>query len=173
MQGIIRSIFSHTLVLEVDEVPEFEEGTKVDVTIKKHFEKRSKDANAYFHVLVDKLRQKLNISFTACKNMLITSYGQIEFIDDVSATVKTNIPPEYIREQEEPHMKLIQVDEDGVYWYRVYRKSRTYNSAEMAILIDGTVQECREQGIQTDTPDQIAKMVQVWGMKYENQKRCM
>ena len=174
MQGVIRSVFSNTLVLEVEEPPQIEAGTVVDVDIKIHRKRRSRDANAYFHVLVDKLRQKLNISFTACKNMLITSYGQIDFIDDVPATVKTNIPPEYMREQETPHMKMIQVDADGVFWYRVYRGSHTYNTAEMATLIDGTVLECKEQGIQTETPDEIAKMVQVWGMKYEeNQKRCL
>ena len=185
MQGVIRSVFSNTLVLEVDEPPQMEAGTIVDVDIKVHRERRSRDANAYFHVLVDKLRQKLNMSFTSCKNMLITSYGQIEFIDDIPATVKTNIPPEYMREQETPHMKMIQVEyqniqeyhqvvSEKVFWYRIYRGSHTYNTAEMAILIDGTVAECKELGIPTETPDQIAKMVQVWGEKYEeNQKRCM
>ena len=171
---MIRSVFSNTLVLEVDEPPQMDAGTIVDVDIKVHRNRRSRDANAYFHVLVDKLRQKLNISFTACKNMLITSYGQIDFIDDIPATVKTNIPPEYMREQETPHMKLIQIDEDCVFWYRVYRGSHTYNTAEMAILIDGTVQECKEQGIETATPNEIAKMVQLWGDRYEeNQKRCL
>lgn len=169
-KGMIRSVFASTLVLEVDQTPNIEVGEVVDIEIKKHREKRSKDANAYFHVLCDKLSKALNISFTSCKNMLITSYGQILFFDDVPATVKSNIPPEYVQEIEAEHMKLIQVDADGVFWYRVYRGSHTYNTLEMSQLIDGTVSECKLQNIETATPDEIARMMAVWN---ENQKHCI
>lgn len=171
-KGVIRSIFASTLLLEVDDSPNMAEGEIVEIEIKPYRERRSRDANAYFHVLVDKLRQKLNISFTSCKNMLISSYGQILFIDDAPATIKSNIPPEYVQEIESEHMKLIQVDADGVYWYRLYRGSHSYNTYEMSILIEGTIAECKAQDIETATPNEIARMMAVWGAKYEeNQKR--
>lgn len=96
------------------------------------------------------------------KNILITSYGQIEYIDDHALIYKTNAPIEYIQELEEAHMKFLKVGEDGAYWYKVYRGSHTYDSKEMAQLLDGTIQEAKEQGIETKTPDEILRMEQAW-----------
>ncbi|MBR4406029.1 MAG: hypothetical protein IKT30_06615 [Bacteroidaceae bacterium] len=133
--------------------------TEVDIEIKEHKERRSLNANAYFHRLVDELRQALRISFAACKNQLITSYGQIEYIGDNMATIKTNITPEEMLEVETLHCKLISVaDEDGVFWYRVYRGTHTYDTKEMSILIDGTVEECKAQGIETMTPNELERL---------------
>lgn len=37
--------------------------------------------------------------------------------------------------------------------YRIYRGSHTYDTKEMSIFISGIVEECKEQGIDTDTPE--------------------
>jgi low affinity Fe/Cu permease len=37
----------------------------------------------------------------------------------------------------------------------------------MQKLIAGTVQECENVGIETATPNEIAKMIAQWGEKYE------
>jgi len=158
--GTLKGKSGRSLMLEVSKDIPYEIGEELDITIDKHRKKRSRDANAYFHVLVDELRQVLDISFSACKNHLITSYGQIEYIGDEPATVKSNIPPEQMQEQETLHCKPIAVNnpEEGVYWYRVYRGSHTYNSKEMNILISGTVQEASAQGIEVLTPNEIARL---------------
>ncbi|WP_051538068.1 hypothetical protein [Butyrivibrio proteoclasticus] len=125
--------------------------------------KRSLDSNAYFHVLCDKLRQTLGISMAAMKNDLITTYGQIWYMDDGQAFIyKTNATPEFIREREEVHLELIKIGEDGAYWYRAYRGSHTYNTEEMARLIQGTVMECKDHGIETATPEEIERMQRLW-----------
>ena len=46
------------------------------LTAQKWREKRSKDANAYFFVLVGKIAQRLNLSVTECHNIAIAKYGQ-------------------------------------------------------------------------------------------------
>lgn len=135
------------------------------IKVSKKTKPRSLDSNAYFHVLCDKLRQRLGISMAACKNHLITSYGQIEYIDDVPLIYKTNAPVEYIQELEEAHLLFLKQGEDGAYWYRVYRGSHTYNSEEMALLIKGTIDEAKEQGIETATPDEVARMQELWRKK--------
>lgn len=132
---------------------------ELDVEIKRHRPHRSLSANAYFHVLCDKLRQALEMSMAECKNHLITSYGQVEYIGDQQAIVKTNIEPDKMAQAEYLHAALVKIDADGVYFYRVYRGSHTYNSAEMSKLIDGTVEECKAQGIETASPDEIARMI--------------
>lgn len=129
--------------------------------------RRSLDSNAYFHVLCDKLRQKLGISMARCKNELITSYGQIEYIDDNEpAVIKTNIEPETLAENETLHMKFIKFGDDGAFWYRVYRGSHTYTVEEMQKLIEGTIEECQLYGIETATPEDIAHMQYLWKEKY-------
>lgn len=158
MQGRIKGISGLTVMLELDGEIRFPVDELVDVEIKKHREKRSLCANSYFHVLCDKLRKVLGISLAACKNNLITSYGQIQYVDDLPLTYGTKAPPEYVRELEEIHMKLFRSEPDGWNWYVVYRGSHTYDTKEMAQLIDGTIEECKLQGIETLTPDELARM---------------
>ena len=147
-----------------EDVGDLEEITNKDLTleVKEQKEKRSLSANAYFHVLVDKLQKKLSrdshISFAAVKNHLICEYGQVWYLDDSPAVYKTNVPPEIMKDQEEPHCKLFRNGPDGAYWYRLYRGSHTYNTKEMYQLIQGTVEECKQQGIETKTPEEIARM---------------
>lgn len=147
--------------------------TKYDLLL--HKESRSLNANAYFHVLCDKLRKKMNVSFAYMKNQLITSYGQILYIDDAQTEpmyYKTNAPEEYVQELETMHMKCVNIStENGkaVYFYKMYRGSHTYNTAEMSQLISGTVQECEQQGIVTLTPDEITRLVNKWKVKGEKE----
>lgn len=141
----------------------FKEDLKIKVSRKK--ETRSLDSNGYFHVLARKLSQKLMISESACKNHLIASYGQPELYEDEAIIYKTNAPESYMIEREEIHTKLVKVGEENgkpIYFYRLYRGSHTYNTQEMSRLIDGTVQECKEQGIETATPDELAHMQMLW-----------
>jgi len=131
----------------------------------KEKKKRSLNANSYFHALCDKLRQKLNMSMACCKNHLITSYGQIEYIDGEQMIYKTNAPVEYMQELESVHSSCVKIAEENgkeVYFYRLYRGSHTYNTAEMSKLINGTVEECKAQGIETETPDKIREMLALW-----------
>ena len=136
-----------------------------------HREKRSLDSNSYFHVLCDKLRQKLGISMARCKNHLIADYGQIQYLDDGSPMIyKTNAPDDYMYELETIHTKCVKVTEENgieVFFYRIYRGSHTYNSAEMAKLIQGTVEECKQVGIETATPEELARMQALWESRYE------
>ena len=136
-----------------------------DLTERK--EKRSLDSNSYFHVLCDKLRQKLGISMAACKNHLITSYGQIDYDDQGrQVVIKANIPVESMQEQEFLHCLPVKAESNDVIFYRVYRGSHTYNSVEMQRLIQGTIDECKEQGIETATPNELARMAALWEKKH-------
>ena len=139
------------------------DGKDLKIKVTRATNPRSLDANAYFHVLCDKLRQKLGLSMAHMKNILITSYGQIEYISEGQALIyKTNAPVEYIQELEEAHMKFMKVGDDGAFWYKVYRGSHTYDSHEMHILLEGTIREAQDQGIETKTPDEIKRLEELW-----------
>ena len=46
--------------------------------------------------------------------------------------------------------------------YRIYKGSSEYDTKEMAILIDGIVQECQEQNIETIPPEEIEALKNAW-----------
>jgi len=137
--------------------------------VKEHKEKRSLDSNAYFHVLCDKLRQKMTppLSMAACKNYLITSYGQPEYDENGNMVyLKANIPTDKMAEIEYLHCLPVKCESENVIFYRVYRGSHTYNTAEMAQLIAGTVDECIVLGIETATPQELQRMAAAWESRY-------
>ncbi len=146
----------------------------MDIIVRKFKKKRSLDANAYFHVLNGKIADEMKISKARCKNILISRYGQPEFIaDEEIAVIKTNIPVDQMLELETLHTIPCGVEiQNGkeINFYKVYRGSHTYDSKEMSILIDCTVQEAKELGIDTETPDSIEKMKQLYERNLNAQK---
>lgn len=154
-------VVSFELDVRAEAIDEFI-GQLLDIELERHRERRSLSANAYFHVLADKLRRKLGMTMPEVKNHLITSYGQILYMESgEQAVIKTNVEPEKMVQAEYIHTLLVKV-EPGVYFYRVYRGSHTYNTAEMSALIDGTVEECKAQGIETVSRDEIDRLLETW-----------
>lgn len=137
----------------------------LDVEITRHTERRSLNANAYFHVLAGKIADAINTSKAESKNILIGRYGQQELISGEPVIIKTNLPPDRMMKSEEIHCCPCGTKtEKGkvITFYHVYRGSHTYSTSEMTILIDGTVSEAKELGIETLTPDEIMKMTNSW-----------
>lgn len=148
-----------------------------DLELHQEKKKRSLDSNAYFHVLVGKLAQAQTppISKARCKNMLIADYGQEEYIDGQIVVLKSNLPPEKMCNVEYLHTSCVKISEENgkeVYFYKVYRGTHTYDTKEMAKLIDGTIQECKNVGIETATPAEIERMQQLWEQHYLNKKEA-
>lgn len=137
----------------------------LDIKAKMHREKRSINANAYFHLLVGKIAGELNCTTTFIKNQLIADYGQMLFMDDDIVSIKTQLAPEIMQEQSHLHTKYIGCKTEGekvLYFYHVYRGSSTYNTKEMSLLIDGTVNAAKELGIETMTPTELQKIKALW-----------
>ena len=138
-------------------------GKDLDIDVKIHREKRSLNANSYFHVLCGKIAGKLQASNTHIKNRLIREFGQWELIDGKIPTI--TVKPEYedlILDVDGLHVKPTGRDAAGRVEFGLMRGSHTYNTAEMARLIDGAVSEAKELGIETLTPDQLERMKNAW-----------
>ena len=131
--------------------------------IKKTRKKRSLDANAYFFVLADKLSEVLNIP----KEEIYRGY--IKEIGGVS---------EIVCVKDEAVKKLCEGwQHNGLGWQTdtipsklkgctnviLYYGSSTYDTAQMSRLIDRIVEDCKIQGIETKTPEEIANMLSLWG----------
>lgn len=130
--------------------------------LKEHKEKRSLNANAYFHVLVEKIAEKMLLSHTEVHNRMIADYGYAD--PDVGTIIlKDEIPWERLQIHLRPTTATRMMDNGKLYRvYYVMRGSHTYNTAEMSRLISGTVEEAKALDIETMSPDNLKRMVQAW-----------
>lgn len=180
--GKLTQIFSdyarrkYLVTLEVnedirEEYDRLKDKEMLSIEVKQYRRKRSLNANAYFHVLVGEIAQVLVISPTRCKNILLGRYGQPEILENGEhAIIKTNIPVAAMLEYESLHCQCVgsrQENGQEVIFYKLIRGSHTYDTKEMSVLIDGTVQEAKDLGIETATPDEIERMKQQWGVEIE------
>ena len=76
---------------------------------------------------------------------------------------KTNAPEEFMWEQESIHCIPVKYEAVATF-YKVYRGSHTYDTKEMSALIDGTVADAKELGIETATPNELMRMKQEWNL---------
>lgn len=132
-----------------------------ELRIKKHVKKRSLISNNYSWALTDQLAEKMlvagvKISKEEMHAEMIFRYGQVMYDDNGEQVVYSsysNVPlPEFF-----PYAKEIGESElNGRIFkhYRIYRGSHEYDSREMSLFIKGICEECREQGIDCDTPYQ-------------------
>lgn len=137
---------------------------ELDVEIKKHRNRRSLSANAYFHVLVNKIAAERGGSVEATKESLVVEYGALA-TDDDGITVGFKLPVSVDVSTIYPYVKCFDTrEENGRLFncYLVYKQTHLMDSKEMARLIDGAIEVAHELGIETDTPDQIARFKDIW-----------
>lgn len=159
-----------TVNLEINEkndfklmVDELKDCEKLSIEIKPHRARRSLDANAYCWVLIDKLAEKLKESKEAIYRQYIRDIGgnseTICATDDAVDSICKWWSQRGLGWQAEPFPSKI----EGCTNIVLYCGSSEYDSAQMARLLDLIIQDCREQGIPTETPSEIARLKSMWG----------
>jgi hypothetical protein len=139
-------------------------GVKLRMEIDKYRERRSLDANAYFHRLVgllaDAERAALGAdarSADAIKRDLVLTYGTPAMEDGEYLFVA--LPKNVTVENYYPYAKWINdfTAKNGKVFsqYQFYKQTHTLDSLEMKRLIDGARQECFDNGIDPRTFDEI------------------
>lgn len=155
------------LTLELDS--DFREGyeklksAELDIRLDKWREKRSNDANAYFHVLITQIASARGVSNDEVKQRLVVDYGA--YARDVDGQiVGFKLPPSVDVDAIYPYTRLYkQVEENGKLFncYLVFKRSSDMDTKEMSRLIEGAITEARELGIDTDTPAQKLKFYEI------------
>lgn len=136
----------------------------VNVEIKKWREPRSKDANAYFHVLVNKIAEVKNLGDSEVKRQLVIEYGTLARDNDGNKYGAV-LPASADIDQFYPYTrcyKTMTIEGKEYRCYLFYKRTHTLDSKEMARLIDGAIHEAQELGIDTDTPEKIARYKEDW-----------
>ena len=158
------------LTLEINErndfealVDEMKDKDKLSIEVKPFRQRRSLDANAYAWVLMDRLATALSKSKAEIYR---------EYVRDIGGNSET------VCVKDEAAEKLCEGwGHNGLGWVSetfksklqgctnvvLYYGSSTYDTAQMSRLLDLIIQDCKELGIQTETPNQIAEMKARWG----------
>ena len=141
MIGTKKEIINY--ILDKDENIKFE--------IKEHKEKRSLNQNSYYWQLINKLSFKIRIP---------SEEIHIELLRKFSTRYEILVPNKTVLRGINYYDKLSSIKKGNAIFdtYRVYTPSHELNTIEMGLLLDGLIDECKTQGIETMTPDELAKM---------------
>lgn len=151
---------------EVDRLATTDKEKPLNAEIRAIRKKRSINANAYHYVLCDLMAKAVGISANELHFSLMADYGtpfkdadgrlQYVLLKDHKPLIGTGA---YVRGTGHYEQRP-----NGEYqWYMVIKPSHLYDTDEMSKLLDGTIREASEIGIETATPEEVARMKALWG----------
>ena len=134
---------------------------KLSIKAVKYKKKRSLDANGYCWAIITKIANHPDIksSKEEVYEEMLQKYGYLYQDEEgyIPVTVKAGVDMSKI----EGHWKFYK--SNGKFdSYLMIKGSSEYNTQEMAHFIDMIVQEAKELGIETLTPDELERMKQAW-----------
>ena len=134
----------------------FEQDREKIFEIKEYKEKRSLNANNYAWKLITEIGNIMNLSKEEVYLKMLENYGQSEMVSIISDVDVTGYFKYYkLAGSSELNNKVFN-------HYIIYKGTSEYNTKEMSIFIDGVVQEAKQLGIDTRTPEQIEELKELW-----------
>ena len=139
------------------------EGKTYQAELKEFRKKRSLDANAYFWVLVGKLAFKLNLTKEEVYRSLIREIGDNYTI----VPIRNDAVEKWISNWKDRGVGWVCeiLGESKLNGYTnviSYYGSSTYDTKQMSNLINLTVEECKAQGIETMSPQEVSLLLGGW-----------
>lgn len=133
----------------------------LDVELKKHCERRSKDANALFWACVGEMAAVLHADKWDVYLRLLRRYGQYTYIC-VKPSVVESVKKQWREVEEIGHVNINGADAVQLL---CYFGSSTYDSKEFSRLLEGTISEMAEMGLRTPGQDEIERLIEAYGKK--------
>lgn len=134
----------------------FSQDKDKEFEIKEHKKKRSLNANNYAWALITKIANKMRLSKDEVYHNMLKSYGQSTMF---SVLADVNI---------DGYFKYYEIVGQSMLKGRLFnhvvvcKGSSEYSTKEMAIFIDGIVQEAKQLHIETLTPAELFTMKERW-----------
>lgn len=135
----------------------FDQDKNKKFEIKEYHKKRSLNANAYAWALIGKIADVLRSSKDETYLEMLKKYGQSEIVSVLSDINVTG----YFKYFEE--IATVKLQGKNFTHYKVFKGTSEYNTAEMAVFIDGVISEADELGIDTLPPNEVEKIKSLWG----------
>ena len=158
------------LTLEVNELNDFKQLVddmngleKLSIEIKPYRARRSLDANAYAWVLMDRLAEKLGESKIDIYREYVKHIGGNSEVVCVKNTAVERLREGWGKNGIGWVTDTLPSKLEGCTCIILYYGSSTYDTAQMSRLLDLIIQDCKEQGIPHETPDEIARLKALWG----------
>lgn len=145
--------------LLVDEMKGLE---KLSIEVKPYRQRRSLDANAYCWVLIDKIAEKIGESKETIYRQYITNIGGNSEVVCVRNEAVTKLRQGWERNGIGWQTETFDSKLSGCTNVILYYGSSTYDSKQMARLLDLIIQDCKTLGIPTETPNEIARLKSMW-----------
>ena len=155
----IKNVTRENVFAVLQNVPEMlEDGKKYTVEVREQKNHRSLEANAYAWVLLDKLSEKLFLPKEEIYKRLVKDIGG----NNVIVCAKSDAVEDLIKNWGHNGLgwvcDTINSKIQGCTNVILYYGSSTYDVSQMHRLIELIVQECKQVGIETLTPEQIANL---------------
>ncbi len=141
------------------EISNLDKDKLYDVKITEYSDKRTKTMNSYYWVLVTQLANVLRTSKDELHAELIKRYSQRDYIS-LLANIK---PGDYFPYYE--YQNTYKHNNNTFKSYLIFKRSSDMNKQEFSILLNGLISECKEVGISTMTPEEIAQLRYLEGEK--------
>ncbi len=132
-------------------------------TLKLFRNHRSLDANAYCWVLLDKLASALNEEKEEIYRCYIRQMGGNNTVVCVKNEAVGELCEKWTCNGLGWQTDTLPSKLDGCTNVILYYGSSTYDTEQMSSLIDLVVQDCDALGIETKTPEELAKLKSQWG----------
>ena len=131
----------------------------INLTVKKYRKPRSKDANAYAWVIIDKIAEALSITKVEVYRRAIRDIGGVSEIvcvrDAAIQRLRDGWEHNGIGWQTETMPSKI----EGCTNVILYYGSSTYDTKQMSTLIDHLVTDAKALGIETMSPEELASLI--------------
>jgi hypothetical protein len=141
MRGTVKQLIPY--MLELDDTKIYE--------VKEYKEKRNLDQNAKYWKLLNELALTLKVGVEELHFKMLKDYSQrYEIL--VPKDIKLRGIDYY-----EKKSKIIRNGQEFIV-YQIFTPSHELNTREFALLLQGLCDECKEQGIETLSPNELKKL---------------
>lgn len=137
----------------------------LDLVLKKHREKRSRNANDYLWVLCEALARNQGITKVEVYRKNIREVGVCEVLG-MSEEAYGRFSSAWCERGLGWFSELADTSAEGECTVLAYYGSSTYTSADMARLIEAVQEDCRACGVETATPDELSLLMEDWDAKH-------
>lgn len=153
-----------TLALDEDFKPQYDSlrGKELDIAIKPYRKWRSRDANAYAWVLIDKIAAAVGASRESIYREAIRQIGGVSEIVCVQDEAVDKLRRSWARNGIGWQAETMPSKLEGCTNVILHFGSSVYNTAQMSALIDRLVVDAKELGIETMTPAEIENLMNLW-----------
>lgn len=149
-----------------------EKKDKLTIEVKEYRKGRSLNANGYFWKLCGDLSKKLSNQVATSSVEIYRNYiTQLNVYRDVEicdSAVDTLIHSWGLNGLGWIAEKIDTGGHEGFSIVRLYYGSSTFNTRQMSRLIDMVVTDCKEQGIEVMTPNELSLLKERWGDEKHN-----